>query len=389
MNRRHFLIAGGCVCCSAMLPRVAQAEEPSQAGNWTMPPRHAKPDLATDEGGLWDQADRFEIQLRRNPFRIKDKDLQSYIQDIACQLGGDHCPDIRVYIMHTPWFNANMSPNGMMQVWSGLLLRADNEAQLAAVLGHEIGHYLAKDSVEGLRDLKTKSAFAQFVAPFGLVGAVGQLAITASAFGYSRDQERKADMVGAQLMLNAGYNPAEASKIWSNLLLELKAKPDGDPTKSSLLFATHPSTEERLENLNRFAEQHPGGELKEKEYTEKIAPYLRGWLADEVKRGQHEESLALLNRKVEMYPENSEYLFSRGEVFRMRANTTDFDSALKDYQTAAENKNSPPETYRGIGMIYRLRHENDKANEYFAKYLQLSPDCSDSLMIKSYMEHPA
>ena len=55
-------------------------------------------------------------------------------------------------LVRTPYFNASMAPNGMMQVWSGLLLRVDNEAQLAAVLGHEIGHYLARHSVERLRD---------------------------------------------------------------------------------------------------------------------------------------------------------------------------------------------------------------------------------------------
>ena len=81
-----------------------------------------------------------------------DLKLHAYVEDIACRLGASHCPDIRVHIVRTPWFNASMAPNGMMQVWSGLLLRADNEAQLAAVLGHEIGHYISRHSVERLRD---------------------------------------------------------------------------------------------------------------------------------------------------------------------------------------------------------------------------------------------
>ena len=51
-----------------------------------------------------------------------------------------------------------MAPNGMMQVWSGLL-RVDNEAQLASVVGHEIGHYLQRHTVERLRDAQSRSAF--------------------------------------------------------------------------------------------------------------------------------------------------------------------------------------------------------------------------------------
>ena len=96
--------------------------------------------------------DREESRLRLSPFTLRDAQFTAYIQDIACRLGGEHCPDIRVYLMRTPFFNASMAPNGMMQVWTGLLLRVENEAQLAAVLGHEIGHYVARHSVDQLRE---------------------------------------------------------------------------------------------------------------------------------------------------------------------------------------------------------------------------------------------
>ena len=86
-----------------------------------------------------------------------------------------------------------MAPNGMLQIWSGLLLRVENEAQLAAVLGHEIGHYLQRHTLDHLRDAKSRCAFATFMAAFGVVGLVGQMATLASAFTFTRDQEREAD----------------------------------------------------------------------------------------------------------------------------------------------------------------------------------------------------
>ena len=102
-----------------------------------------RPNCTGDEGGLWAMMDREETRLRRSPFRMRNVELDKYLSGIACQLAADHCPDIRVYAMRTPYFNASMAPNGMLQIWSGLLLRMENEAQLAAIVAHEIGHYVA------------------------------------------------------------------------------------------------------------------------------------------------------------------------------------------------------------------------------------------------------
>ena len=131
MKRRRWL-QWGCAHCAA-LGGLAAAQTA-----WEVPPRFARPDVASDEGGLWALMDREEARLRRSPFRMREEPLGRYLRDLACRLGASHCPDIHVYAVRTPFFNASMAPNGMMQVWSGLLLRMENEAQLAAILAHEI-----------------------------------------------------------------------------------------------------------------------------------------------------------------------------------------------------------------------------------------------------------
>src|SRR5258706_11508269 len=186
MDRRGFLSAG--CACGAWFAGAARAQS-----NGIASARLLRPDLATDEGGLWALMDREEPRLRRSPFALRDPQLRDYVQDIACRLAGDHCPDVRVYLVQTPLFNANMAPNGMMQVWTGLLLRVENEAQLAAVNGHEIGHYGARHSVQRLRDVKSRSAFGQFLGLFRLVGPGSQLAGLPSAFSYSRHHAHDAD----------------------------------------------------------------------------------------------------------------------------------------------------------------------------------------------------
>jgi len=353
---------------------------------WTPPARFARPDLATDEGGLWSMMDREEARLRRSPFMLRDAELTAYVQETACRLAGDHCPDIRVMLVRTPLFNASMAPNGLMQVWTGLMLRVENEAQLAAILGHEIGHYLSRHSVQRMRDIKSSSAAGQFLALFGLAGAVGQLALLAGMFAYSRDQEREADRIGLTLMRQAGYEPLEAPKVWSNLLLEMNARPDREPARNSVLFATHPSPEERQTELKRMAEAAPGGQTNTEAWETRMRPHRRAWLAEEVKRGQHEESIALLTRMMKDAPAQPDFAFARGETYRLRGRAADLDAALADYQAAAGMGGEPPETHRGMGLIYRARKQLPEAKTCFERYLEMAPDAPDSPMIKSYIE---
>ena len=194
-GRRVFLRSAckHCLGMGALLPGLpALAQEGAAAAGATSSPlpaeRFVRPALETDEGGLWGMMDREEARLRRSPFVVRDSQLSKYLQDLVCRLAGDHCPDIRVHVVRTPLFNATMAPNGMMQVWTGLLLRAENEAQLAAILGHEIGHYLERHTLERLRDMRSRAAFAQFMGLFGVVGAIGQLGALAGAFAFSREE---------------------------------------------------------------------------------------------------------------------------------------------------------------------------------------------------------
>jgi beta-barrel assembly-enhancing protease len=330
--------------------------------------------------------DREETRLRRSPFSIRDPKLRDYIQGIACRLAGDHCPDVRVYLVHTPFFNASMAPNGMMQVWSGLMLRVENEAQLAAIIGHEIGHYLSRHTLERLRDIKSRAAFGQFLGLFGLAGAFGQLILVATALAYSRDQEREADLIGLVLMRKAGYDPTEAAKVWGNLLLETKARPGENPENSSPMFATHPTPDERRETLKRLAESAPGGATHEDAWHEQTKPFRREWLIDEIKRGRHEESIVLLTRMIAQAPSQPEFVAARGEVYRLRGKDNDYDAAIADYQAAISLGNEPPEAHRGLGTIYQLRKQLPEARASYQRYLEIAPNAPDFSMIKSYVE---
>lgn len=391
MRRRDFL-AAGCACCAGLArPALAAAAAPgsAEAPGYAPPARFQRPELASDEGGLWAMMDREERKLRRSPFRIADDGLQSYLQELCCRLAGDHCPDVRSYAVRTPYFNANMAPNGMMQVWSGLLLRVDNEAQLAAVLGHEVGHYLQRHTLDRLRDTRTRAGFSQFLGLFGYAGLAGNILLQATALSYSRDQEREADRIGAWLMHRSGYDVHEASRVWQNLLVEMRAR-DGDKAGSgSAFFSTHPASEERRATLEALASSWTGGESGEQRFRSMIAPHEAEWVEDEIQRGQVEESVALFSRHVDSGRSPALMLYGRGEVRRLRNQGKDAATALTDFEAAAALPDPPPGVYRGIGLIQRGLGNPDAAQSAFRTYLARAGGAPDAALIQTYLKDPS
>ena len=384
LRTRRFLRAactrGLAVAALAVLPAVAQ-----DLSAIKVPPRFTRPAADTDEGGLWGLMDREEARLKRSPLTIRDKALQAYLQDLVCRIAEGHCPDIRVTPVRTPHFNAMMAPNGMMIVWSGLLLRVDNEAQLAAILGHELGHYLERHTVEQLRAQKESAVLSTVVGMVGGVGTfLGQIGLAANLMAFSREHEERADRMGMRLMRLAGYDGREAATVWSNLLDEMKVTGGKDAGKSGDIFDTHRVRAGRRDELLALAGP-AGGVVGEERYRQVIAPLRLGWLQDEVKRGQYEESLVLFDRMLKKDPQDAEVLFARGEVYRLRDEGDDVTRAVADLARASALPKAPAETFRSLGLLYR-RSDRAAAAEAFRTYLARAPQAGDAAMVRSYLE---
>ncbi len=380
MRRRRF-IAFGCAQCALLASAGATA-----ADDWVMPPRLARPALDSDEGGLWALMDREEKRVRRSPFRLRDEALDGYLAALVCRLGAEHCPDIRVYPLRTPWFNASMAPNGMMQIWSGLMLRADNEAQLAAIVGHEMGHYLQRHAAQNLRDLRSRAAFAQFlgIVSGGVVGLLGQLALLAGQFAFSREQEREADAIGLALMSRAGYDGREAAKIWANLRTELQAAGE-DPAAGSPMFATHPAAEERERTLREKA-AGSSGDTGLAAWRRHIEPFMPTLLQDELRRARPAQTLVLIDRLIARDGHTGHLLLARGEAYRMRAAEGDTALAIAAFEQALERPDAPAEAYREFGIEMERAGHKDKARDAYRRYLAMSPAAPDAAMIGSYLQ---
>lgn len=351
-----------------------------------------RPSLQSDEAGLWMQMDRVEAGLRTSGQIVADARLNAYVREVVCRLAGPYCADIRIYIVETPYFNASMAPNGAMQVWTGLLLRAQNEAQLAYVLGHEIGHFQRRHSLQIWRDIRSKSDSLVFfrmltaAARTGFAGDLAQLAALASIYAFSRDNEREADDVGLELIAKAGYNPHEAARIWEGLLKEQAASPKGKP---SIFFATHPPTEERIATLKTRAQQATAGgqpvTVGKEQLLAAVHPFRSLLLRDELRRREFAETQALLDRLFENSAGLGELHFFQGELYRLRAKQGDEQKAVAAYDKALEFSDAPADVHRALGLLLSRAGDKAKARSAYERYLQLMPDAEDREMVRLYL----
>lgn len=383
-ERRSFL-RSACRHCLGLGALAGGSAFAQALAGGPLPPRFVRPASDTDEGGLWGLMDREETRLRRSPLTIKEPSLQGYLGGLVNRLAASHSPDIRVHAVRMPHFNAIMAPNGMMLVWSGLLLRVENEAQLVAVMGHELGHYLEKHSVEQLRAAKDRAMLSQIVGMVGgLGGFVGQMTLLASAFAFSREHESRADRLGMQLMQDAGYDGREAANVWDNLLTELKVTGGAEAGKQGDLFTTHPTTAGRRDELLQLAGRKRGEDGAER-YQRAIAPLRFGWIQDEIKRGQYEESLVLFDRMLQRRTDDVEVRYARGEVYRLRDDEGDTGRALADLEFATRAKAAPADAFRALGHVHKQRNEPAAAFKAFQQYLAVAPEAPDAGMVKGYL----
>jgi len=362
------------------------------------PPRLAdlkpgeKPDPATPEAGLWLQMEEAEDTLSNAGATVDDPELNEYLHGLTCRLAPQYCENIRVYVMDVPDFNASMAPNGAMIIWSGLLLRVEDEAQLASVVGHEIGHYIRRHTLArwiATRDTLDFSAFLGLGAALGGVGTAGdvvQLMAIGHIQAYSRDQEREADNYGLKLISEADYAPAAAAEVWQNLIEEREAADKDEPL---LFFASHPPSNERMERLRTQASQiKAGGDVRNRERLhEHLAPYREQWLRKEIGLRRHSRSLVLLDRLADRGETVEPALsFLRGELFRLRRNDGDLKRARAHLARACGYADVNVTAHRSLGLVLLQLDDVVGARDAFERYLDVAPAAGDRAMIESYLE---
>ncbi len=201
-----------------------------------------------------------------------DPELQAYVNRVGQQLASksDRADlEFTFTVLDSPDINAFATPGGFIYINRGLLAYLDNEAELAGVLSHEIGHVTARHAARQ----QTASVTNQVVATtaYILTGS-GDLADASTMYGtelvrgYGREHELEADGLGAKYMYKTGYDPEALLEVIGVLkdqeqFQRVKAKSSGKPVASYHgLYATHPRNDQRLQTVIRTAGDLTTGE---------------------------------------------------------------------------------------------------------------------------------
>lgn len=389
---RIALVAAALTLIGATADSKHEFDLPTYAGAYQ--PQNA------DERGMWMVDDESERVTRDSRLIIRDEALNSYVRSVLCRaVGDDRCGGVRIYILRVPIFNASMSPNGTMRVYSGLLLRMRNEAELASILGHEFAHFELRHSLEDFRRRRSSSDLLAWTAVMGALAASfgsggGQsygdyrISVYGALARFNRDQERAADIRGFGYMAAAGYRPSAASEVWRSAMNEADATSAGRALRSRrydgvAFFASHPTDLERADTLSILANRVSGGEFEGRSaYQAAMAPWIDQFLADQIKLNDFSGSEYLITR-LGSEGWTAALLFARGELYRLRANPRDLPNAVDFYRQALELNSELSGAYRGMGLSLMRMDRKTEAASVLARYLQLKPDAPDAEMIRS------
>jgi predicted Zn-dependent protease len=229
----------------------------------------------------------------------QDHKLNSYISQVGNRMAASsHRPHMpySFRVVNATYVNAYAFPGGSIAATRGIMLSLDNEAELASLLGHELGHVNARHAAEQMSKGQLAQAVAggvsvlagtQSAALGDLAGQLGQLGAGALLASYSRDNEREADALGMEYMVGAGYG----SEGFVGLMDMLNSMSKHKTTTVDLLFATHPMSQERYNTAVQTANTKYQSALKGPLYRERYMDHTAGLRAkksaiEEIQKGE-------------------------------------------------------------------------------------------------------
>lgn len=228
--------------------------------------------IATGEQEVYFYSTDREVKIGESIAKEAEKELKSVddpleqkrVEDIGKKIASV-CDrkdiDYHFYVLDDPEVNAFSLPGGFVYVNKGLVDRAANDDELACVLGHEIGHIVARHSIKKLQAVMGYSILrllTMAVPQDGSVGGTADVAFTQILTGYSREDELLADQLGARYAKAAGYNPHAMISFLSKLE-EIERK---RPLQPKSYFKTHPYGPDRI----RIVKQELGEKIEFKDY---------------------------------------------------------------------------------------------------------------------------
>jgi beta-barrel assembly-enhancing protease len=318
-------------------------------------------DLADDERRIWNRSIEAAQRLDTSGRLYEDKEFVAYVNGVAAKLLPANLSEsgiqLQIRIIRNPFLNAFALSHGAIYLHTGILAKMENEAQLAALIGHELVHVTHRHPLQDFRTVQNASSALAVLGTLSLPGhfgavvqLVGLLGGLAAVSGYSRSMESEADTTGFEMIVKAGYDPREAPKLFDHLNKEREDRKIKEP----FFFGSHPRLSERKANFEALIAKHAGlrgGFDGAERFREKIAPLLIDNSAMDLSLGRWEWAEEAIQRYIKLRPADPEGMYQLGEIRRRRAERDDLRKAEDDFRAALKLDAKFARAYQG--RVYR------------------------------------
>lgn len=329
---------------------------------------------------------------------VVDPGVERYVQSIGNRLAAksDRKLPYEFNVINDSTPNAWALPGGKISINRGLLVELKSEAELAAVLGHEIVHSAAKHGAKG----QTRGIGLQLgVMTASIVGAregYGQLAQMASSVGaqiinsqYGQGAELESDRYGMKYMSRAGFNPQGAVGLQRTFV----ALSNGQQSSAlSRLFASHPPSQKRVdENIKTAQELKKGGVVGQESYKKAMARLFTTQKAYEsydkahvaFKNNNTKQASALLNAALKIEPNEAHFYALQGDIALAQNNES---VAMRSFDKAIALNSQFFNYYLQRGQLHQKQNNARAAQADFASSLKLLPNAPAQLALGQYAE---
>ncbi len=317
---------------------------------------------------------------------IVDPDLVAYVQSVGNKLAAqsDRKLPYEFVIINDSVPNAWALPGGKIAINRGLLLELNTEAELAAVLGHEVVHAAARHSAQKMETGMVMSIGLIVLGVSQRDKDSGRAMVAGGALGaallgqkYSRDAEREADEYGIQYMVKAGYDPYAAVELQETFV---RLSEDKNPSWLDGLFASHPPSKDRVAANKILAKQYarPGLKIGKNIYQKNIARLKYSKQAYEnynkagkaLKEKQYVKATKLVNKAIKVEDRESLFYALKGDIFEKQKKYT---QAIPYYDQAIFLNPNLFYYYLRRGTSYKALNKNVKAKKDLSKSMALLP----------------
>ena len=331
----------------------------------------------------------------------RDTGINRYIKDVGKKmLPYVHRPQMpyNFNCVNANYVNAYAFPGGTIGISRGILLKLDNEAELAALIGHELGHVNARHSAEQMSKGQLSSLIVgSLAAAAGTQGAqLGELTQKLGMMGqglllskYSRDNEREADALGNEYMVKAGHS----SDGFVGLMEMLNSLHKEKPNSAQILFSTHPMSSERLaaartrqQGVYSYSKDFV---LNRERYMDRIAPLRKKRAGIELlqdgekqmAKKQFDKAQQLFTKALKKIPRDYTGHVLMAKVLMARKKP---EQALIYAKKAAALYPSEGQGHYLSGFAHAELKKYDRAYKAFSKYDQLLPGNPQVTFFKGY-----